>query len=106
MVVPSTSGSGAIASSWCVNRTQRESARPSVSVKSRSLDGPGALTDRATQQWVKLTGRRVDLAEGPWLRGPIGKPTGIGRSYFEDLAAEQGLQLRRSREPRGLVASL
>jgi len=76
-------------------------------LKSRSLDdGRGELTDRATQQWVKLTGRRVDLAECPWLRGPVGKATGIGSSYFEELATEQGLEIQRSGEARGLVANL
>ena len=33
-------------------------------------DRRGAAVDWTTQQWVRATGRRVDLAEAPWLDGP------------------------------------
>jgi hypothetical protein len=53
----------------------------------------GHFTDWATQQWVKRTGRRIDLDAHPWLKGPIGKPTGIGADFFEQLAQEEGLSI-------------
>lgn len=53
----------------------------------------GHLTDWATQQWVKTTGRMVDLDTHAWLKGPIGKPTGIGANFFQQLAKETGLSV-------------
>lgn len=66
----------------------------------------GHAADWTTQLWVKATGRRVDLMGMPWLDGPIGRPSGVGRRYFDDLAKEQGLELRRNGAARGLLASL
>jgi hypothetical protein len=63
----------------------------------------GYLTDWATQQWVRFTGRRVSFADAPWLVGPVGKPRGIGETYFDELAAETGLAVRRDSNPRGLM---
>jgi hypothetical protein len=53
----------------------------------------GHLSDWTTQQWVRSTGRRVDLREHPWLDGPWAPATGIGESYFADVAAREGLEL-------------
>ena len=64
----------------------------------------GALTDWTTQSWVCATGRKISLDEMPWLAGPIGKPTGIGRHFFERYAVESGLEVRRD-PPRGLLPS-
>lgn len=65
-------------------------------------DEQGALTDWVTQQWVKLTGRRVALADSPWLAGPVGRTTGIGRDYFIRLAQENGYVAETSGDTRGL----
>ena len=70
------------------------------------MSSRSAFGDRATQQWVKLTGRRVSLDECPWLQGPIAGPTGVGRSFFHDLATREGWTLRDSGSPRGLLTSL
>jgi hypothetical protein len=63
----------------------------------------GNLVDWSTQRWVQATGRRVSLAEHPWLDGPIGRPTGIGTSVFEDYASRNDLTLLGNR-PCGLLA--
>lgn len=63
----------------------------------------GHLVDWSTQQWVRVTGRRVDLAASPWLYGPVGPPTGIGGDFFERWAPQAGLAVRRDGEPRGLL---
>jgi len=55
----------------------------------------GDLTDWVTQRWVELTGRRLRLAEAPWLAGPVGRARGIGRDFFPALARAEGLELRR-----------
>jgi hypothetical protein len=39
-------------------------------------DSSGHFVDWSTQRWVELTGRRVTLAECPWLDGPAGSPAG------------------------------
>jgi hypothetical protein len=48
----------------------------------------GYLTDYVTQLWVRSTGRSVDFATAGWLAGPIGKPDGIGATFFQDYADE------------------
>jgi hypothetical protein len=56
-------------------------------------DKRGQLTDWATQLWVKVTGKRIDLELYPWLKGPIGKPESIGSDFFHQLAQEQNLSV-------------
>jgi hypothetical protein len=59
--------------------------------------------DRATQAWVRATGRRVDLREHPWLDGPVGDVDRIGTSFFERFAEREGLTVVADGAPRGLV---
>src|SRR5437016_197027 len=63
----------------------------------------GYLSDWTTQRWVQLTGRRVDFTRYPWLYGPIGRPSGIGKRFFEDHAADAGLEILRDKGKRGLI---
>ena len=63
----------------------------------------GHLTDWTTQQWVRRTGRRVDLREEPWLDGPWAPSTGVGEGFFADFAARNGLELGTA---DGLLPSL
>ena len=60
----------------------------------------GHLADWTTQLWVRATGKRVNLDLHPWLKGPIGKPTGIGSDFFHQLADQQNLTIE---EGRGLI---
>ena len=48
----------------------------------------GHLSDWTTQQWVRATGRRVDLRQDAWLDGPSAPTTGIGERFFEELGLE------------------
>ena len=57
----------------------------------------GHLTDWTTQLWVKLTGRRIDLESYTWLKGPVGKPEGVGSDFFDQLAQEQNLAVEQGR---------
>jgi hypothetical protein len=50
----------------------------------------GHLSDWTTQQWVRATGRRVDLRDEAWLDGPSAPTTGIGERFFEELGLEAG----------------
>jgi hypothetical protein len=64
----------------------------------------GYLTDWITQRWVRVTGRKVDLASNAWLSGPIAPTTGIGADYFETLAQAEGLQLCQPCGTAGVMA--
>ena len=59
-------------------------------------DSRGHVVDWSTQRWVELTGRRVTLAECPWLEGPAGSPAGIGKDFFDSYSSTNALQLERS----------
>jgi hypothetical protein len=65
----------------------------------------GNVADWATQLWVRSTGHRIDLRLQPWLAGPVGSTIGIGRDFFDSLAAREGLVARRS-EVGGLLPTL
>ena len=62
----------------------------------------GAFTDWVTQQCVKVTGRRFRTPLLAWLDGSVGKTSGVGRGFFDELAKEQDLEIRRSGS-RGLL---
>ena len=59
-------------------------------------DRRGFLSDWATQQWVRATGKRVELATASWLRGPWATPNGVAESDFERYAAQEGLDVMDS----------
>ena len=63
----------------------------------------GYLSDWVTQRWVQFTGRQTDSRQTPWLEGPIGRTTGIGKGYFEELAGECHLHVRRGQPSTGLI---
>lgn len=63
----------------------------------------GVWTDRLTQRWVRVTGRRIDSQTAPWLAGPVGGPEGIGGDFFRSWAASNGLTVRSGEGIRGLL---
>ena len=63
----------------------------------------GYLSDWTTQQWVRATGRRVDLATHEWLDGPGGSTTGVGRDWIETVAKTKGWSVESDRRPRGIL---
>jgi hypothetical protein len=66
----------------------------------------GYLSDWMTQQWVRATGRRIELARLSWLDGPTGSTRGIGPQFFDDYAARVGFEIQSEGSPRGLVSDL
>ncbi len=66
----------------------------------------GDLVDWATQQWVRATGRRVALADAPWLAGPSGSVGAIGADFFARWAETQGLHVLPPGPDDGLVDGL
>jgi hypothetical protein len=66
----------------------------------------GELVDLFTQRWVQLTGRRVALADAPWLAGPSGSVRGIGADFFERWGESQGLRMLPPAPDDGLLDGL
>src|SRR3954452_13935695 len=63
----------------------------------------GFLTDWITQRWVRLTGRRIALADAAWLRGPVAAPTGVAEDEFEHYAARERLTALAESDDHGLL---
>lgn len=66
----------------------------------------GDLVDWTTQRWVELTGRRVALADAPWLAGPSGSARGIGADFFARWGERNGLRVLPSGPDDGLLEGL
>jgi hypothetical protein len=66
------------------------------------VDDRGYGIDRATQAWVRATGRRVDFVADAWLSGPIGDPRLIGDAWLPGEARRLGGTLS---EGGGLLGS-
>ena len=65
-----------------------------------------SLVDLTTQQWVKVTGRRINLNETPWLRGPVGDTDVIGHKFFQRHAARENLNIDAESPIRGLLPKI
>lgn len=63
----------------------------------------GYLSDWITQQWVRLTGKQIDLRANEWLAGPVGETGGIGSDYFRQLAQKEDLELLTQLNVAGLI---
>jgi len=63
----------------------------------------GFLVDRATQRWVRVTGRRLRLDQTEWLRGPVGDPHLIGDEWLVRETHRLGGEIS---DEGGLIPSL
>lgn len=57
-------------------------------------DRVGYLPDAITQFWVRLTGHQFEIADCPWLDGPVGDTRRIGPDFFHRLATRSGACVR------------
>jgi len=57
----------------------------------------GYLSDWVTQQWVRSTGRRIQLADHRWLDGPTGNTRIIGKGFFQEYAKRDDLEIVEGR---------
>jgi hypothetical protein len=69
-------------------------------------EGRGFLTDWTTQQWVRATGTRIELAGAPWLRGPSAPASGVREGEFERYAESEGLRISSPSDAVGLLDDL
>lgn len=67
------------------------------------MGSSGHVVDSATQQWVRATGRLIDLGAHPWLAGPSGDPAGISDEWVTREAARLG---GRAENGGGLLGSM
>ncbi len=61
--------------------------------------------DWCTQQWVILTGRKLDPSIHSWLIGPFGELDGIGEHFIYQLAQKENLIVSRDLSSKGLLDS-
>jgi hypothetical protein len=71
----------------------------------RLADPKQNFQDWITQQWNILFGRQIDPATVPWLVGPFGTLNGIADLFVGQLAADEGLVIKRNNSAHGLIPS-
>lgn len=64
------------------------------------------LQDWITQQWVILSGRRINKTENDWLLGPFGNTNGIGLKFIDQLAEKEHLIVDKNKKDKGLIQSI
>lgn len=62
--------------------------------------------DWFTQQWVILTGQRINPINENWLSGPFGELNGIGEEFISQLAEKENLFIQRNLKSKGLLTSI
>jgi hypothetical protein len=62
----------------------------------------GNVLEWSIQSWVSTTGRKVRIAEAPWLEGPIGNNY-IGAEFYDGYAREVGLDAVTDDDDAGLL---
>src|SRR3989337_2979848 len=63
----------------------------------------GYLTDWITQVWVRITGKKIDLRNEPWLLGPFGDTNIIGADFYNMFAARENLDVEINSPKSGLL---
>lgn len=91
---------------WKVWTTTTHTVTDKVSAVVWLGERRGDLVDWVTQRWVEITGRRVALADAPWLAGPSGSVRGIGADFFERWAESQRMHVLAPAPDAGLVDGL
>ncbi|CAN5303589.1 hypothetical protein BH18ACT10_BH18ACT10_18190 [soil metagenome] len=83
-----------------IERTVNVRPRP-ISPNSVEV-GLGDALEWGIQRWVAWTGRKVRIAEAPWLEGPVGGEY-IGAEFYGGYAREAGLEAVVDDEEAGLL---
>jgi hypothetical protein len=78
----------------------------SAAAAERTLDAPpggffGAIyalisfaLEEGIHVWIRVTGKRMRVADAPWLAAPLGERGRIGVGIYERIAAAEGLQIQ------------
>jgi len=62
--------------------------------------------DWTTQQWVILSGKKINSKEHEWLLGPFGALNGIGKKFINQLAENEHLEICKSELSKGIIKSI
>ena len=65
-----------------------------------------ALQDKITQAWVKITGKKINPNDFPWLIGPVGNTDKIKDSFIYDLARKEELEIHKNLPNSGLLSRM
>ena len=61
--------------------------------------------DWFTQEWVIISGKRIEPKDVSWLMGPFGKLGSIADDFVKQLADDEGLVIQRNNTTHGLIPS-
>ncbi len=62
--------------------------------------------DWVTQQWVIVSGKKINSKEYEWLLGPFGNTNGVGEKFIKQLAENENLEICTSKLSKGLINSI
>lgn len=62
--------------------------------------------DWITQQWVIVSGKKINSTEYQWLLGPFGNTNGIGEKFINQLVKNEDLEICKSEHSKGLIKSI
>jgi hypothetical protein len=62
--------------------------------------------DWFTQQWVIISGRKMNPSENLWLIGPFGEINGIGETFIHQLAEKENLTIVKDSNSKGVLDSI
>src|SRR4030095_16568577 len=80
-----------------------ESRRPKSALRTALYRIIGWLLETIIELLVRIAGRRIRLAEAPWLKCPMGDSVLIGTGIYERIARDENLELRFAPDS-GLIA--
>lgn len=55
----------------------------------------GRLLQSLIQLWIGISGRKLALADYPWLAGPISYEKTVGNAFYQKFADAEGLEVRQ-----------
>lgn len=64
------------------------------------------IQDWITQQWVILSGKKIDYKDYNWLLEPFGNTNGIGEKFITQLATNECLEINKAKKSKGLLESI
>lgn len=64
------------------------------------------IQDWVTQQWVILSGKKINPNKYEWLLGPFGNTKGIGKKFISHLVKDENLELDEANQKKGLIGSI
>jgi len=62
--------------------------------------------DWLTQQWVILSGRKINSENSQWLMGPFGNLDAISENFIHQLAEKENLIIEKDSKAKGIIPSM